>query len=111
MGYKVNKPIDDAVFGIGIFRPDGLNVYGTNTRIDGFKRFDLKEDGYFDIVLPKYSLLPSKYIVGFSIEYGEGIPVDYWKTACEIETFTNISDIGTIRLDHDWGFSDADIKK
>ena len=111
VGYKVNKPIDDAVFGIGIFRPDGLNVYGTNTRIDGFKRFDLKEDGYFDIVLPKYSLLPSKYIVGFSIEYGEGIPVDYWKTACEIETFTNISDIGTIRLDHDWGFSDGEIKK
>ncbi len=109
--YKVHTPIRDAVFGIGIFRNDGLNVYGTNTRIERYKKFDIEKDGQFSITLDPYSLLPGRFIVGFSIEYGEGIPVDYWKTAVEIETYSNIPDVGTVRIDHTWEFSDDGVKK
>ena len=39
IGYKTNIDIDSAVFGIGIFRNDGVHSYGTNTNID---RIDIK---------------------------------------------------------------------
>ncbi|MBO4636353.1 MAG: ABC transporter ATP-binding protein [Clostridiales bacterium] len=109
--YRVDIPIKDAVFGIGIFRADGMYVYGTNTRIENFKKFDLEKDGSFTIVLERYNMLPGKYIVGFSIEYGDGIPVDYWKTACEIETYSEVSDVGSVRLDHTWEFSQDGIEQ
>ena len=109
--YKVDTPIKDAVFGIGIFRADGLYVYGTNTRLEGFRKFDIEKDGSFTIVLERFNMLPGRFIVGFSIEYGDGIPVDYWKTACEVESFSEINDVGTVRLDHTWDFSQEDIGK
>lgn len=100
--YKVNTPMRDIVFGIGIYRKDGLNIYGTNTMLEGYDRYYVSEDGSYEIDMPEYCLIPGRYIVGFSIEYGQGIPVDYWKTAVEIETFSKIADVGTVRLKHTW---------
>jgi len=102
--YKVNKPIYDAVFGIGFFRNSGENLYGTNTRIDNYGKFDITEDGEFEIVIKNINLMPDQYTVSFSIEYGDGIPVDYWKDALKIDTFTNIMDVGGFRLNHEWNF-------
>src|SRR6185295_13511750 len=34
MQFDCPNPIEDVVFGIGVFREDGLNVYGTNTSIE-----------------------------------------------------------------------------
>lgn len=104
--YKVNKPLGTVVFGIGIYRKDGLNVYGTNTDIEGMDTFYVDKDGSFEFNIPEFSLMPGRYVVGFSIEYGQGIPVDYWKTACEIETYTKLRDVGTVRLNHSWVMPD-----
>ena len=109
--YEVYKPIKDAVLGIGIFRVDGFYVYGTNTRIEGFKNYDLNENGQYTITLDPFNMLPGKYLVGFSIEYGQGIPVDYWKTCCELETYSGWVDTGTVRIDHTWGFTDSGIEQ
>jgi len=102
--YKVNEPIYDAVFGIGFFRNSGENLYGTNTRIDNYGKFDITEDGEFTIIIRNINLMPDQYTVSFSIEYGQGIPVDYWKDALKIDTFTSIMDVGGFRLNHDWEF-------
>ena len=109
--YKVKEKVEDAVLGIGIFRLDGLNVFGTNTRIEQFKDFDITEDGRFEMTLKDIELLPGQYIVGFSVEYGDGIPVDYWKTACEIEIVSDRGVAGAFYLDHDWKFSDKNITR
>lgn len=106
--YKVNRPIDGAVFGIGIYRAwDGLNIYGTNTMLEKLDGFDLKSDGSFEIDLPSFELMPAKYVVGFSIEFEHGTPIDYWKTACEIETFNPEGDVGAIHINHGWTFPDV----
>jgi ABC-type polysaccharide/polyol phosphate transport system ATPase subunit len=34
LGYRAHQPVENPVFGIGIFRKDGLCCYGTNTAID-----------------------------------------------------------------------------
>ena len=107
--YKVRDKIEDAVLGVGIYKDDGLNIFGTNTRIEKYKNFDISKDGSYEITLKNTKLLSGKYVVGFSIERGDGLPIDYWKTACEIEIVNNTRRVGTFDLEQEWKFSDEAI--
>lgn len=104
--YRVEKTVKDAVFGIGIFRADGVNCYGTNTRIDRFDKFNLTHDGTLEITMNNVGLLPGKYLVDLAIECGEGIPVDYYKEACSFDTYSPRGDIGIVRINQTWKMPD-----
>ena len=71
--YNVKRRVEDADFGIGIFRNDGLQCYGTNTRIEQLPRFDLEQDGSFELQLKAFSLLPGKYWMDLAVETVNGI--------------------------------------
>lgn len=100
--YKVRNVVKDAVFGIGIFRIDGVNCYGTNTRIDKFDKFDLEKDGSVSIWINKLNLLPGQYTLDVAIESDDATPVDYYKEAYKFEVFSKLSEAGVMRLDHQW---------
>lgn len=102
MKYKVKQKVEDAVFGIGIFRDDGVQCYGTNTRIEQFKRFDLTEDGKVTVNFGRLSLLPGKYTLDVAIESDMATPVDYFKEACTFEVYSSLTDVGVFRIEHDW---------
>lgn len=102
MRYKVKHKVEDAVFGIGIFRDDGVQCYGTNTRIEQFKRFDLTEDGEVAVHFGRLSLLPGKYTLDVAIESDMATPVDYFKEACTFEVYSSLTDVGVFRIEHDW---------
>lgn len=105
--YEVNKAVEDAVFGIGIFRVDGLQCYGTNTRIEQLERFDLKEKGVVKIAIENMNLLPGNYSLDVAIECEVGIPVDYYKEAYKFEMQSAIGDVGVARMSHDWQIENA----
>ncbi len=100
--YKVKKKIDDAVFGIGIFRNDDVQIYGTNTRIDGVKEFSLSKGGATEVVIESLMLLPGEYYLDVAIESGMGIPVDYFRKAKRFSVYSAIGDVGLVRLEHGW---------
>jgi ABC-2 type transport system ATP-binding protein len=100
--YKVSKPVEDAVFGIGIFNRDGVQCYGTNTHIDKLPQFRLTESGSVEIRLHEVMLLPGDYLIDLAIESGDGIPVDYFREACRIEMISPIGDVGIVRIGHEW---------
>lgn len=102
MDYRVKDKVVDAVFGIGIFRSDGLQCYGTNTRIEQFKTFDLEKDGKVRVRIDKLLLLPGKYTLDVAIESDMATPVDYFKESYVFEVFSPIGDVGVTRLDHVW---------
>ena len=102
LNYHVENKVTDAVFGFGIFRNDALWVYGTNTRIDRIDNFDLEKDGNYRVELEDINLIPGNYWVDITIEYGEGIPVDYYKQAMKFEVVSNITDVGVTRMPHKW---------
>ncbi len=104
--YKVNRKVEDAVFGIGIFRSDGIQCYGTNTRIDKQNKFDLTKDGVVQINVPAMSLMAGEYLLDVAIEADIGIAVDYYKEAYRFEVFSDISDVGIARIEHDWKITD-----
>lgn len=102
--YKVDKNIENACFGIGIFREDGVQCYGTNTMIDKCKRFDIQNDGYFEIEIERLNLLQGYYNIDFAIEHNNGLPVDYYREAINIEVMSNWGDIGVVRVEHKWHY-------
>lgn len=107
MKYEVKEQVKDAVFGIGIFRTDGIQCYGTNTRLDKHKEFDLNKDGMLVLSMTNVNLLPGEYILDIAIESEIGVPVDYYKDAARFEIYSNLEDVGVIRIPHTWGFDDV----
>ncbi len=102
ISYEVVKMVQDAVFGIGIFRADGMRCYGTNTRIENFPRYDLKTNGCVELELEEVELLPGEYSIDLAIECNVGIPVDYYTKAARITVYSDISDVGVCRIKHSW---------
>ena len=104
LDYSVKEKVPDAVFGIGIFNRDGVQCYGTNTRIDKLPEFSLEKSGTAEISLDRVELLPGEYLIDFAIETGDGIPVDYFREAYKIEMISNTGDVGVARIAHKWNF-------
>lgn len=100
--YAVKERVTDAVIGIGIFNLDGVQCYGTNTRIDKLPAFELTKSGTASITLEAVDLLAGEYLFDFAIETGDGIPVDYYREAYRIQMITPLGDAGIARIKHDW---------
>ena len=107
LDYSVKEKVPDAVFGIGIFNRDGVQCYGTNTRIDKLPEFSLEKSGTAEISLDRVELLPGEYLIDFAIETGDGIPVDYFREAYKIEMISNTGDVGVARIAHKWIFKEG----
>lgn len=101
---EVYRVVEDVVFGIGIFRTDGVQCYGTNTTIDKCKYNVLKENGKLEICLSDCMLLPGEYSVDLAIQYGIGLPVDYYTKAYKFHMYSPILDVGVARIEHAWSY-------
>ena len=104
--YSVKEKVEDAVFGFGVFNSKGISCYGTNTRIERFDTYDIVEDGTVEIVLENVPLLPDVYTFDFTIECGDGIPVDYCRHIYKIEILSSVGDVGVARIKHSFGLDD-----
>ena len=105
LDYELREPVKNAVFGIGIFRVDGVQCYGTNTRIDRLESFDLSHSGTMYIVLEELNLLAGTYLLDIAIESDDGVPVDYFREVCTFEMHSLIGDVGVARMKHSWDLS------
>jgi ABC-2 type transport system ATP-binding protein len=103
--YVCKSVIKDAVFGFGIYKSDGIWCYGTNTRISRLTQFDIERDGCFSIHIPCLNLVAGRYWIDVSIEYGLGLPVDFYREALYFEITSEYKDSGVICLGHDWTMS------
>ena len=102
--YTVNQSLKNAVFGIGIFRNDGMRCYGTNTKLEQISDINIKENGKFSIEIKNIMLLPGEYWIQFDIEEEDGTSVDSWPQAKKFQIYSNMAEIGIYRQDHQWIF-------
>lgn len=103
--YEIKNLVEDAVIGIGFFRSDGVQCYGTNTRIDKMPEFELVRDGVAEVKISSLNLIPGQYLLDVAIESQIGIAVDYFREAYRFEVFSDISDVGVARIAHQWNIS------
>jgi ABC-type polysaccharide/polyol phosphate transport system ATPase subunit len=100
--YQARQFIDEAVFGIGLFRDDGTHCYGTNTDIEGHVLQLEPGPGHVQVVIDRLALLPGTYTLDVAIHAPNGHPYDYWRAACAFSVRSSCSDSGVYRPRHRW---------
>lgn len=100
--YKENVPVENPVIGIGIFRNDGIQCYGTNTLLDKIGKIELKEEGIASFKVDNNYLLDGIYYLDIAVIAADGTDYDYYRKACEFSMSSSIKDVGITRLAHKW---------
>jgi ABC-type polysaccharide/polyol phosphate transport system ATPase subunit len=63
LGYVARERICRPIFGVSIFRDDGLRINGPNTRLAGYEIESIEGHGYVDYVIPQLPLLNGRYTI------------------------------------------------
>ncbi len=100
--YECTKIIEKVSFIVEIFRSDSIQCYKTSTKMDKIKDITLSKEGKFELEIQEMMLLPGRYAIDISVEDGDGLLVDSFKGAIEIDMFSKIRDGGIVRLKHQW---------
>ena len=101
--YHVHKDVPPPVFGIGIFRGDGLCCYGTNTHIDRADVADaLDETGTVVCAIERLDLVGGDYLVDVAVHAEDGYAYDYHTRRWSFAIQTDRSDVGVFRPAHRW---------
>ncbi len=108
--YKINKPIEEYVFGMGFFTMDSVCIYGTNTMIDGlhYKDGDIPRAGRVLFHIDKLPLLQGKYILHVSIVDRNGVPMDYWRRYAYFDVVAYDRAVGIMEMPHEWALLPAE---
>lgn len=102
MEYHCNKKGLDVNFGIGIFRDDGIHVYGTNTLIEHDMLVQVQQKGRVQIIIKNNCLLPGKYMLDVAMHSEDGIRYDDIRNVTPFVITANKKDVGICRLDNYW---------
>ena len=74
-------PLDDFVFGVGIFNAEGVCCYGTNTHIEGRQPHELTGDGEVGFTIDSLDLVAGTYKLDVAVHRRNGAPYDYHRSA------------------------------
>ena len=100
--YKVNEPIDNYVFGIGIFTLNKQCIMGNNTQIDRLTIENLPQKGTVTCKLKELPLLTGKYILNVAIVDNVGTPMDYYRDYMHFDVVASEKSIGIVNIKHEW---------
>jgi ABC-type polysaccharide/polyol phosphate transport system ATPase subunit len=105
LGVRAETPVDDYVFGVGLFTTDGVNVYGTNTHLEDFEAETLEGAGEVRLALQDLRLVEGTYLLDVAVHRRDGTPYDYHRGLYSFRIKSRIKDVGVYRPAHRWAFS------
>jgi ABC-2 type transport system ATP-binding protein len=102
--YKVNKPIENPVFGMAIFRNDDVLCYGTNTHVDRIDISEMNQNGVVKFQAENNNLLAGEYSLDVAVvdKNDFSFMYDYIKGVLKFNMFTVDGETGVSRIDHSW---------
>ena len=101
---RAHEPVDDFVFGIGVFSADGVSCYGTNTDLERYRSGRLEGDATVRIRFPALHLLQGTYYLDVAVHRKDGVSYDYQRGLHTFRTTSAFGDVGVARLPHGWEF-------
>ena len=97
-------PLEDFVFGIGVFTADGGAVYGTNTHLEDFVPRLLDGPAEVTLVLENLRLVEGTYLLDVAAHRRDGTPYDYHRGLYTLRVKSRVKDVGVYRPAHRWAF-------
>jgi ABC-type multidrug transport system ATPase subunit len=105
LSVRARQPLDDFVFGIGLFTADGTSVYGTNTDLEGFEALRLEGEAEVSLFLEDLRLVEGTYLLDVAAHKADGTPYDYLRGLFQFRVKSRMKDVGIYRPRHSWSFS------
>jgi len=105
LSVHAREPVEDFVFGVGLFSAEGTNVYGTNTDIEGFTPRRVAGDAEVRLALEGLSLVEGTYLLDLAAHRRDGTPYDYIRGLHSFRVKSRLKDVGLYRPLHRWSFA------
>ncbi len=104
---RANEPLADVVFGVGLFSPRGVEVWGTNTDLDGFESERFTGRVRVSLECPALRLAPGEYLVDVAVHAQDGAPYDYRRRLLAFSVTSAVGGAGVYLPEHRWRFAGA----
>jgi len=101
---RAPRPLQDFVFGIGLFTADGVCCFGTNTDIEGGVPRELSGSGEFTVDIDRLDLVAGAYKLDVAVHRQDGVPYDYHRLLYSFRVASPVKDTGIYRPRHRWTF-------
>lgn len=102
---RAAKPVDDFVFGVGLFNADGVCCYGTNTYLEEMRSEGLSGEGEATFSIESLDLVEGTYKADVAVHKRDGFPYDYHRLLYTFRIKSRTHDVGIYRPRHRWLFS------
>ena len=102
---RAAQPVDDFVFGIGLFNADGVCCYGTNTYLEEMNPQRLTGEAEATFAIESLDLVEGTYKLDIAVHKVDGFPYDYHRLLYTFRVKSRIHDVGVYRPRHRWTFS------
>ena len=102
---RASQPVDDFVFGVGLFNAEGVCCYGTNTFLEEMNPQRLAGDAEATFAIDNLDLVEGTYKVDVAIHKRDGFPYDYHRLLYTFRVKSRVHDVGIYRPRHRWSFS------
>jgi ABC-type polysaccharide/polyol phosphate transport system ATPase subunit len=104
VSFRTTEPVERPIFGVAIFRDDGVYVFGPNTRFDGVLDGTYNGVYTFFIVYPSLDLLAGRYRFSIAAFDKSHLKPHVWHNQLyDLEVVQDCEDHGLVQLDHGWG--------
>ncbi|MDQ3069319.1 MAG: ABC transporter ATP-binding protein [Acidobacteriota bacterium] len=101
------QPVDDFVFGIGLFNVEGVCCYGTNTSVEEYESSTFVGEGEVRFVIGGLDLVPGTYKLDVAAHKKDGYQYDYHRLLYTFRVKSRLHDSGIYRPRHAWTFGGA----
>jgi ABC-type polysaccharide/polyol phosphate transport system ATPase subunit len=105
LSVHAEQPVDDFVFGVGLFNAEGLCVYGTNTSIEEHESQSLAGNAEVGFIIDTLDLVEGTYKLDVAVHRRDGAPYDYHRLLHTFRVKSAQKDTGVYRPRHHWEFS------
>jgi ABC-type polysaccharide/polyol phosphate transport system ATPase subunit len=102
---RAAQPVEDFVFGVGIFTADGVSVYGTNTHLEEFVPQRIEGGAEVRFVIDALALVEGTYLLDVAAHKRDGTPYDYHRGLHSFRVKSRVKDVGVHRPAHHWTFA------
>ena len=100
--YKVNKPTDTFVFGMGFYTLDGVCIMGSNTQLDRIQIPHERKKGVIKFKINELTLLSGKYVLYVAVVDVDGTPLDFCRDYCHFDVVSPDRSVGVVSIKHEW---------
>jgi ABC-type polysaccharide/polyol phosphate transport system ATPase subunit len=99
------QPVTDFVFGIGLFNPEGVCCYGTNTYLEELESDAFSGEAEVVFGIEALDLVEGTYKLDVAVHKHDGAPYDYHRLLYTFRVKSRVQDVGIYRPRHRWQFS------